>query len=111
MVTCLYRGVAAPTLGSRLESIGISTDFSGGVLVARKIEGGVRFGMGSTLDFRRRALEAMGGFEGFVDYIDEDYAIGSRVETRGLPEHICVEGELFWSHSILARRRFLSQER
>ena len=27
MVTCLYRGVASATLGSRLESLGISTDF------------------------------------------------------------------------------------
>src|SRR5215467_148407 len=27
MVTCLYRGIAARTLGSRLESLGISTDF------------------------------------------------------------------------------------
>ena len=27
MVTCLYRGVAAATLGSRLEALGISTDF------------------------------------------------------------------------------------
>src|SRR5689334_24436363 len=48
MVTCLYRGVAAPTLGSRLESLGISTDFCAVVLVARQLEGGVRFGLGST---------------------------------------------------------------
>src|SRR5437870_6377925 len=84
MVTCLYRGVAAPTLGSRLESIGISTDFSGGVLVARQIEGGVRFGMGSTLAFRRPDLEAIGGFEAFVDYLADDYEIGRRIADRGL---------------------------
>jgi len=89
MVTCLYRGVAAPTLGSRLESIGISTDFSGGVLVARQIEGGVRFGMGSTLAFRRRDLEAIGGFESFVDYLADDYEIGSRMAARGLEVRLC----------------------
>jgi len=27
LVTCLYRGVAGPTVGSRLEALGISTDF------------------------------------------------------------------------------------
>ena len=54
MVTCLYRGVAAATLGSQLESLGISTDFCAGVLVAQQIEGGLRFGLGSTLAFRRR---------------------------------------------------------
>ena len=89
MVTCLYRGVPAPTLGSRLESIGISTDFSGGVLVARQIEGGVRFGMGSTLAFRRRDLEAIGGFESFVDYLADDYEIGSRMAARGLEVRLC----------------------
>src|SRR6476659_1105570 len=36
MVTCPYRGIAANTLGSKLESIGISTDFIAGVLVARQ---------------------------------------------------------------------------
>src|SRR6266404_8583289 len=49
MVTCLYRGMPGPTLGSRLESLGISTDFAAGVLVARFLEGGLRFGLGSTL--------------------------------------------------------------
>jgi ceramide glucosyltransferase len=43
MVTCLYRGVPSGTLGSRLESLGISTDFMAGVLAARQIEGGLRF--------------------------------------------------------------------
>lgn len=84
MVTCLYRGVAGPTLGSRLESMGISTDFSGGVLAARNIEGGIRFGLGSTLAFRRRDLESIGGFEALVDYLADDYELGSRIAGQGL---------------------------
>jgi ceramide glucosyltransferase len=84
MVTCLYRGVAGPTLGSRLESIGISTDFSGGVLAARYLEGGIRFGLGSTLAFRRRDLESIGGFEALVDYLADDYELGSRIAGQGL---------------------------
>jgi ceramide glucosyltransferase len=84
MVTCLYRGIAKSTLGSHLESVGISTDFSGGVLAARVAEGGIRFGLGSTLAFRRRDLQAIGGFEGFVDYLADDYELGSRLAARGL---------------------------
>ncbi len=84
VVTCLYRGIASPTLGSRLESLGISTDFSAGVLVARSLEGGVRFALGSTMAFRRRDLEAIGGFESFVDYLADDYELGKRVAALGL---------------------------
>ena len=84
MVTCLYRGVPAGTLGSRLESLGISTDFSAGVLVARQVEGGIRFGLGSTLAFRRHSLEEIGGFHAFVDYLADDYEIGRRIAERGL---------------------------
>ena len=84
LVTCLYRGVPGRTLGSRLESLGISTDFSGGVLAARQLEGGIRFGLGSTLAFRRRDLEAVGGFQTFVDYLADDYEIGRRIAERGL---------------------------
>jgi ceramide glucosyltransferase len=84
LVTCLYRGVSARTLGSRLESIGISTDFSAGVLAARILEGGIRFGLGSTLAFRRSDLEAIGGFEALVDYLADDYEIGRRISEWGL---------------------------
>jgi ceramide glucosyltransferase len=84
LVTCLYRGMASPTLGSRLESLGISTDFSAGVLAARQLEAGIRFGLGSTLVFRRRDLEAIGGFQAFGDYLADDYEIGKRLSDRGL---------------------------
>jgi len=84
LVTCLYRGIASPTLGSRLEALGISTDFSAAVLAARELEGGIRFGLGSTLAFRRSDLEAIGGFEALVDYLADDYEIGRRIAERGL---------------------------
>jgi len=84
LVTCLYRGIANSTLGSRFESLGISTDFSAGVLVAQNIENGIRFGLGSTLAFRRRDLQAIGGFDAFVDYLADDYQLGSRIAALGL---------------------------
>jgi ceramide glucosyltransferase len=84
LITCLYRGIANRTLGAKLESLGISTDFAAGVLVARHLEGGIRFGLGSTLAFRKRDLEAIGGFEALVDYLADDYELGRRIAQRGL---------------------------
>jgi len=87
LVTCLYRGVAAPaaspTLGSRLEALGISTDFVPGVLSARFLEKGLHFGLGSTLAFRRRDLETIGGFEALLDYLADDYELGRRIASTG----------------------------
>jgi ceramide glucosyltransferase len=83
LVTCLYRGVANSTLGSRLEALGIS-DFAAGVLVARPVEHGIRFGLGSTLAFRRRDLKAIGGFEGIVEYLADDYQLGRRIAALGM---------------------------
>jgi ceramide glucosyltransferase len=84
LVTCLYRGIANSTLGSRLEALGISTDFAAGVLAAQTVEHGIRFGLGSTLAFRRRDLQAIGGFDAIVDYLADDYQLGSRIAALGL---------------------------
>ena len=83
MVTCLYRGRKSDTLTSRLESLGISIDFSAGVLTARYMEGGLRFGLGSTLAMRRLALDKIGGFDAVVDYLADDYELGKRISDAG----------------------------
>ncbi len=83
LVTGLYRGIAAASVGSRLEALGISTDFSAGVLSAQAVEGGIRFGLGSTLAFRKRELVAIGGFEALLDYLADDYELGARLAKQG----------------------------
>jgi ceramide glucosyltransferase len=79
MVTALYRGRAQNTLGSRLEALGISTDFMPGALTARWMEKGLRFGLGSTLAVTRAALDAIGGLLQLVDYLGDDYELGARI--------------------------------
>jgi len=83
LVTALYRGRAHGTLGSRLESLGIATDFMPSVLVARMLEGGLRYGLGSTLAVSREALQTIGGFEALVDHLADDYELGERVFKAG----------------------------
>jgi ceramide glucosyltransferase len=84
LVTCLYRAIPASTVPSKLEALSISTDFVPGVLAARAIEGGLHFGLGSTLAFRKRELEAIGGLEAIVDYLADDYELGRRIAERNL---------------------------
>lgn len=83
LVTAPYRGKSHGTIGSKMEALGISTDFMSGVLTARMLEGGIRFGLGSTLAFSREALDAIGGLRPLVDYLADDYECGARVYGAG----------------------------
>jgi ceramide glucosyltransferase len=83
MVTTLYRGLAGDRLASRLEALGLSTDFMGGVLVARAMEGGVRFGLGATIATTRTVLAKIGGLEPLADYLADDYELGARTAAAG----------------------------
>ena len=83
MVTALYRGHSHSTLGSRLEALGISTDFMPGALTARWMEKSLRFGLGSTLAVTREALDAMGGLRPLVDHLADDYELGVRIFQAG----------------------------
>ena len=121
IITCLYLGVASATVGSRLEALGISTDFCGGVLAARLLEG-VRFGLGSTLAFRRSDLKAIGGFEAFLDYLADDYEIGNCIVALGLEGRLSgvvvgtflppytarefVDHQLRWARTVRDARRW-----
>ena len=83
LVTALYRGRAHGTLASQMEALGIATDFQAGVLLSRMIEGGLRYGLGSTLAVRRKALERIGGFVALKDHLADDYELGARVAQAG----------------------------
>lgn len=83
MVTCPYRGIPANTLGSKLESLGISTEFIPGVLVARQIENGIHFALGSTLAMSRKALDSIGGLRPLVNYLADDFELGLRISQAG----------------------------
>ncbi len=83
LVTALYRGRAHGTLGSRLEALGITTDFLASVLVARWFERGIRYGLGSTLAVRRDALDAIGGLDALADQLADDYEMGARLYRAG----------------------------
>jgi ceramide glucosyltransferase len=87
---CVVAGSGA-TLWAKLEALGISTDFMPGVLTARKLEGGLRFGLGSTLAMQRTALEQAGGLEPLADFLADDYELGKRIAAAGYRVELCAE--------------------
>jgi ceramide glucosyltransferase len=83
LVTALYRGRAHGTLPSHLEALAIATDFQPSVLLAKVLERGIRYGLGSTLAVRREALESIGGFAALADQLADDYELGARISRSG----------------------------
>jgi len=83
MVTALFRGKAQGRLPARLEALAISTEFVPGVLLSKLLEGGLHYGLGSTLAVRREALERAGGLLPLVHCLADDYELGARIAKAG----------------------------
>jgi ceramide glucosyltransferase len=104
LVTCPYRAVPGKTVWSRMEAVGMNTEFLGGVLVARLLDG-MNFALGCTLAIRRGALESIGGLEALQDYLAEDFMMGKLVSKGGgkvilssyAIQH-CIGGQGFWKN-------------
>lgn len=82
VATCPYRAIPGQSFWSKLEATGMNTDFWGGALVARMLEG-MRFAVGPTITARRKAIEAIGGFDRVKDYLAEDFVLGKFAAEAG----------------------------
>ncbi len=82
MSTCPYRAVPGRSFWSTLEAIGLNTEFLGGVLVARMLDG-MKFALGPTIAARRETLLRMGGFERLKAYHSEDFVMGKLAAELG----------------------------
>jgi len=98
LVTCLYRGLPADGIWSRLAADAMNSHFLPNVLVGLKL-GLAKPCFGSTIALRRDTLAQIGGFEAFADQLADDYAIGAAVRRLGLRvaippmlvSHICYD--------------------
>jgi ceramide glucosyltransferase len=82
VATCPYRALAGPGLWSKLEAIGLNTDFMSGLVVARMLAG-MRFAVGPTIVARRQVLASIGGFDRLKDYLAEDFVLGKFAAEAG----------------------------
>ena len=82
LTTCLYRGRGTFGLPSIIESLFINTDFVPNALVAQWVQP-FRYAFGASIAVKREALEQIGGFASFADYLADDYQLGRRVADAG----------------------------
>jgi len=108
-VSCLYIGRGDAGLWSQVGAAALSYATMPNMVLA------LNFGlsqpcMGSTIAIRRETLDAIGGFERFVDVLADDYAIGMAVAEQGLAvvvppmlvTHACEEPTFaaLWRHHL-----------
>ena len=115
LVTAPYIGATGEggpslTIWARLEALGIATDFMAGVFTARALEGGMHYGLGSTLATTKSAIAKIGGLEPLANCLADDYELGERIHQAGYTIQLC--GEVvkttvpayrlagFWNHQI-----------
>jgi ceramide glucosyltransferase len=85
LVTCLYRAGGSGRGWGALARLFIEEWFFPSALVSAT-GARMRHGFGATLAFRRRTLDAIGGFEVVGAYLADDYMLGERIAARG--EHV-----------------------
>lgn len=82
VATCPYRAVPGRSFWSKMEAVGLNTEFLAGVLVARMLDG-MKFALGPTIACRRETLAEIGGFDALKEYLAEDFVLGKRAAARG----------------------------
>jgi len=83
LVTCLYRGLPAGGVWSRLACNHVNHGFLPQAVVADLLGLGAGC-FGATIALRRETLAAIGGFAAVGDDLADDHALGAAVRRRGL---------------------------
>ncbi|MEG3438776.1 glycosyltransferase [Pannus brasiliensis CCIBt3594] len=81
MVTCTFIGYEPRSTGAAIASFGRCFDFIPSLLIARSIDGELRFAVGATIATRRSTLADYGGLH--FNRIGSDYNIGKRAAEAG----------------------------
>ncbi len=81
MVTCSYIARNPQYLGAALASLARCCDFTPSLLIVRRLDGGVKLGIGVTMAVTRSALDAAGGI--VCNRIGSDYNLGKRIAAAG----------------------------
>jgi len=81
-VTCVFRGKSAGGLWAAIDAIGMSVEFTAGVLIANLLEG-MKFGLGPTIALRKDSIARIGGYAAVREYLSNDFVVGNFIEKAG----------------------------
>lgn len=81
VVTCAYIAHNPQFLGAALASLGRCCDFIPSALIARALDGGLKFAIGVTIATRKTTLQGFGGLQ--LNRIGSDYNLGKRAAEAG----------------------------
>lgn len=83
LVTCAFVAHNPAFVGSALASLGRCCDFIPSALIARSLDGELRFAVGATIATRKITLAKFGGLH--LSRIGSDYNLGKRAAQAGYP--------------------------
>ena len=83
VVTAFFRGVSESGFFSELDALGVPAESAAGALVARKLEGKMKFAFGWSMATTKRHLEEIGGFEEMADHHSDAFELGNRIAAAG----------------------------
>ncbi len=108
-VSTPYRAIHAHRWYEKLELLTMNADFVPNLIFASAMRL-TAFGLGASMAFRRRDLEAIGGFAAFRDHLAEDSQMALRIEALGrrvtlVPYFVDMEVDLrgladWWRHEL-----------
>jgi ceramide glucosyltransferase len=95
-VTCLFRGKSAGGFWAEFDAIGMSVEFTAGVLIDNLLEE-TKFGLGPTIVVRKDSIGKIGGFAAVREYLSNDFVVGNFIYKAGyrvvlsgyIVDHVC----------------------
>lgn len=81
-VTCFYTPTRITTFTDHLQTVGMTSDFYAGVLVAWQLDG-IKFALGTTIATTRSRLAAFGGYESIENQPADDLLVGRLIAEQG----------------------------
>ena len=82
-VTAFFRSLSAGNLASNLGALSMYMDSAPAALVAKTIEGNMRFAFGWTMATSKRHLAEIGGWKEMANYHSDDFELGKRIARCG----------------------------